>query len=168
MTRLSRALFVLFTALASPLVLAQACYVSEQTSGDLPEPVSPEKCFELQNMDDPNAIEWICRDQADVRSSRRELRDSCPSGAFGSCSAPMTPETLANEKSFGLITPDEARRPARGCPNRYLLLRHDGPGANTHRLREHRRSMGAISGFVRSGQDADNRRLIRTTHRLHQ
>ena len=109
MPRLIRALFVLFiTALASPLAMAQACYVSEQTSGDVPEPVSPEKCFELQNMDDPNAMAWICRDQADVRSSRRELRDSCPSGAFGSCSAPMTPETLANEKSFGLITPDEA------------------------------------------------------------
>ncbi len=80
---------------------AQSCYVHSEASGAVPAPVVTEKCFEFENLDDRDAMRWTCSDGEDVGNTRRELRDSCPAGHFGVCSAPMTAETLANEHSAG-------------------------------------------------------------------
>ncbi len=80
---------------------AQSCYVHSETSGAVPAPVVTEKCFEFQGIDAGDSMRWVCSDTEAVGNSRRELRDSCPGEYFGVCSAPMTPETLANEQSAG-------------------------------------------------------------------
>ena len=79
---------------------AQSCYVQSETSGAIPAPVVTEQCFEFHGMDS-GAIDWVCQDNEAVKNSRREIRDSCPGGHFGVCTAPMTPETLANERATG-------------------------------------------------------------------
>jgi len=91
---------VLAGALSLPAA-ARSCYVSADTSGVVPPPVVTEKCFEYHGVDDEKAIDWVCSDSEAVENPRRELRDSCPAGHFGVCSAPMTAETLANERATG-------------------------------------------------------------------
>ncbi|WP_313024146.1 hypothetical protein [Pseudomonas lopnurensis] len=80
---------------------AQSCYVHTETSGAVPAPVVTEQCFEFHGLDKDDAIDWVCQDNEAVENSRREIRDSCPEGHFGVCTAPMTPETLANERAAG-------------------------------------------------------------------
>lgn len=91
---------------ASLPAMAQSCYVSVETSGDVPPPVVTEKCFEYQGVD-RDAIDWVCQDSEAVESSRREQRDSCPAGHFGVCTAALTPETLANERATGSQATDK-------------------------------------------------------------
>jgi len=90
----------LLAVLSMPLA-AQSCYVHSETSGAVPAPVVTEKCFEFHGLDKDDAIDWICQDNQAVDNSQREIRASCPAGYFGVCTAPMTPETLANERAFG-------------------------------------------------------------------
>jgi len=80
---------------------AQSCYVRSEASGAVPSPVVTEHCFEFHNLDKDDAMDWLCQDNGAVESSRREIRASCPAGYFGICTAPMTPETLANERAAG-------------------------------------------------------------------
>ncbi|EWC42183.1 hypothetical protein GFL09_21005 [Pseudomonas stutzeri] len=80
---------------------AKSCYVHSETSGAVPAPVVTEKCFEFRGMEQDSAIDWVCQDNEAVKNSRREIRDSCPAGHFGICTAPMTPETLSNERATG-------------------------------------------------------------------
>ncbi|BFN25845.1 hypothetical protein PSCT_00379 [Pseudomonas sp. SCT] len=80
---------------------AKSCYVHSETSGAVPAPVVTEQCFEFHGLDDEDAIDWVCQDNEAVKNSRREIRDSCPDGHFGICTAAMTPETLANERAAG-------------------------------------------------------------------
>lgn len=97
---LLRSLLLAIVALSSLPAAANSCYVTVETSGAVPPPVVTEKCFEYQGMD-AEAIEWVCQNNEAVENSRRELRDSCPSGHFGICTATITPETLANERAAG-------------------------------------------------------------------
>jgi hypothetical protein len=90
-------------ALAAAFTLpaaANSCYVSAETSGAVLPPVATEKCFEYQGVKD-DAIDWVCQDNEAIKNSRREIRDSCPAGHFGVCTARLTPETLANERATG-------------------------------------------------------------------
>ena len=107
MTRLAR-IGLLFASLYSASALGAACYVIEETSGTLPDPVTPSKCFHFEGMDDVDAMKWACRDKGDVGQTHRELRQQCPPYAVARCSAPMTPETLANEQAFGERNPGDA------------------------------------------------------------
>lgn len=97
--------------------VAQSCYVTVATSGEVPPPVVTEKCFEYRGMND-ETIDWACQDNEAVKNSRREKRDSCPTGHFGICTAAMTSEALANERATGsqasdtpmpTTVPDEAQ-----------------------------------------------------------
>ncbi|MBF6624663.1 MAG: hypothetical protein ITG05_14250 [Pseudomonas stutzeri] len=97
---LLRSVLLAIVAASSLPAAANSCYVTAETSGAVPPPVVTEKCFEYQGMDD-DAIDWVCRDNEAVKNSRREIRDSCPSGHFGICTAAITPETLANERATG-------------------------------------------------------------------
>ncbi len=99
MTLLRSVLLAIVVASSLPAA-ANSCYVTAETSGAVPPPVVTEKCFEYQGMDD-DAIDWVCQDNEAVKNSRREIRDSCPSGHFGICTAAITPETLANERATG-------------------------------------------------------------------
>ncbi|HCJ30216.1 MAG TPA: hypothetical protein DHV63_13210 [Pseudomonas sp.] len=100
MTLLFRSvLLALFAAFSLPAA-ANSCYVSAETSGAVPPPVVTEKCFEYQGLED-NSIDWVCQDNEAIENSRREIRDSCPTGHFGICTAALTPETLANERATG-------------------------------------------------------------------
>ncbi|MES2818824.1 MAG: hypothetical protein V4812_07575 [Pseudomonadota bacterium] len=103
MNRLSRlALLVVASTLSLPAA-AKSCYVTERTSPGVPPPVNQEVCFEhLGTQED--SIDWACRDDKAVRSSRRDMRDSCPPGAFGRCTATLTPESLISERATGTRT----------------------------------------------------------------
>ncbi len=97
---LLRSVLLAIVAASSLPAAANSCYVTAETSGAVPPPVVTEKCFEYQGMDD-DAIDWVCQDNEAVKNFRREIRDSCPSGHFGICTAVITPETLANERATG-------------------------------------------------------------------
>jgi len=97
---LLRSVLLAIVAASSLPAAANSCYVTAETSGAVPPPVVTEKCFEYQGMDD-DAIDWVCQDNEAVKNSRREIRDSCPSGHFGICTAAITPETLVNERATG-------------------------------------------------------------------
>lgn len=100
MNLLFRSVLLAFAAVLSLPAAATSCYVTAETSGAVPPPVVTEKCFEYQGVED-NAIDWVCQDNEAVKNSRREMRDSCPAGHFGICTATLTPETLANERATG-------------------------------------------------------------------
>lgn len=97
-----RLLVPILVGLFSLPVAARSCYVVEQTSGAVPPPVVTEKCFEYQGVEE-NLIDWVCQDNKAVKNSRRELRDSCPGGYLGQCTATLTPATLANEQAAGSL-----------------------------------------------------------------
>ncbi|MCQ4243283.1 hypothetical protein [Stutzerimonas stutzeri] len=97
---LLRSVLLAIVAASSLPAAANSCYVTAETSGAVPPPVVTEKCFEYQGMDD-DAIDWVCQDNEAVKNSHREIRDSCPTGHFGICTAAITPETLANERATG-------------------------------------------------------------------
>ena len=114
---LLRSILLAIVAVSSLPAAASSCYVTVETSGAVPPPVVSEKCFEYRGMDE-GAIDWACQDNEAVKNARRELRDSCPAGHFGICTAAMTPETLANERATGsqasdtpmpTTVPDEAQ-----------------------------------------------------------
>ena len=87
-------------AVVSLPAAATSCYVTAETSGAVPPPVVTEKCFEFQGTED-ESIDWVCQDNEAIKNSQREIRDSCPAGHFGVCTATLTPETLANERATG-------------------------------------------------------------------
>lgn len=95
-----RSVLLVACAVVSLPAAANSCYVTAETSGAVPPPVVTEKCFEFHGAKD-DSIDWVCQDNEAVKNSRREIRDSCPSGHFGVCTAAMTPETLANERATG-------------------------------------------------------------------
>jgi len=99
---------LLLASLHCATAFGAACYVSEETSGTLPDPVTPAKCFYFEGMDDVEAMQWACRDKTDVGLTGRQQHQSCPQGAMARCTAPMTPETLANEQAFGERNPGDA------------------------------------------------------------
>lgn len=112
-----RAVLLAVAAMLSLPAAANSCYVTVDTSGAVPPPVVTEKCFEYQGVED-DAIDWVCQDNEAVKNTRNEIRDSCPTGYFGVCTAAMTPETLANERATGsqatdtpapTTVPDDAR-----------------------------------------------------------
>ena len=105
MNLLFRSVLLAIAAALSLPAAANSCYVIAETSGAVPPPVVTEKCFEYQGMKD-GAIDWVCQDNEAVENSRREIRDSCPTGHFGVCTARMTPETLANESATGTQATD--------------------------------------------------------------
>lgn len=100
MNLLFRSVLLASAAVLSLPAAANSCYVSAETSGDIPPPVVTEKCFEYQGLED-NSIDWVCQDNEAIKNSRREIRDSCPGGHFGVCTAGLTAETLANESATG-------------------------------------------------------------------
>ncbi|AHL77169.1 hypothetical protein CH92_19645 [Stutzerimonas stutzeri] len=117
MNLLFRSVPLALVAVFSLPAAANSCYVSADTSGAVPPPVVTEKCFEYEGVDD-NSIDWVCQDNEAIKNSHREIRDSCPAGHFGVCTAALTPETLANERATGTqadngtlptTVPEEAR-----------------------------------------------------------
>lgn len=117
MNFLFRSVLLALAAAFSLPAAANSCYVTAETSGAVPPPVVTEKCFEYQGIKD-NSIDWVCQDNEAIENSRREIRDSCPAGHFGICTATLTPETLANERATGTqadngtlptSVPDDAR-----------------------------------------------------------
>ncbi|MFB8830491.1 hypothetical protein ACE0DR_16870 [Azotobacter sp. CWF10] len=91
----------LFAGLSSPLLLAEACHVTEQlavagTASDVME-----SCFEHRGMP-AGSLDWSCStDKSPVAGVHKEKRANCPSGYFGKCTAALTQEALANEEATG-------------------------------------------------------------------
>ena len=81
------------------LAWAEACDVTiSQASPQVPV-VQPHTCYEYRNMP-PGSIDWSCsnEDKGSAPSEKRKV-ERCPAGAVASCTATLTQETLANERS---------------------------------------------------------------------
>src|SRR5690606_28821845 len=82
---------------------ADACYVTIDSSMAGPTGAREESCFEHQGAPQ-GSLDWACQSDKDVQGASREKRAECPSGYFGTCSAELTQEALANPKSAGQKT----------------------------------------------------------------
>ncbi len=95
---------------ACPLARGEACDVTTRpASGQVPV-VQPHQCYEYQGMPE-GSIDWSCsnQDQGASPSSKRKVA-RCPQGAVASCSATLTQESLASERSA-------SREPGQDSPN---------------------------------------------------
>ncbi|PAU57540.1 hypothetical protein [Pseudomonas indica] len=119
MNALLRATVLAFAASACLPALAESCHVSAQPEAKTPPSNGGnEYCFEHEGMPE-GSLDWSCNNKTgDVAGMRKEKRQTCPSGYFGRCVAPLTQETLANEMSSGRYgqeagtppnVPDEAK-----------------------------------------------------------
>jgi len=100
----------LMPSLLAPLLLlwglqahAQACYVTVDPAMSGPTGVREEYCHETQGVE-AGALDWSCSDDKDVQNTRRQSLEQCPEGYFGTCTAELTQESLANPSSAGRKT----------------------------------------------------------------
>src|SRR5690606_15156725 len=100
MIKLAHFSLVAFMCLGSAGAFADACYVTIDSSLAGPTGAREETCFEHRGAP-AGSLDWSCKSDKDVQGASREKRDSCPSGFFGKCTAELTQEALANEKSAG-------------------------------------------------------------------
>lgn len=85
--------------LASAGAWAQACQVSTQPASAGLKEITAQSCYEYRGMP-AGSIDWSCSNQSkDALTSHKQKIDSCPSGAKATCSATLTQESLANERS---------------------------------------------------------------------
>lgn len=89
--------------LASAGAFAEACYVTVDSALAGPTGAREETCFEHHGAE-AGSLDWSCQSEKDVQGASREKRDSCPTGFFGKCTAELTQEALANERSAGQKT----------------------------------------------------------------
>ncbi|CAM3387351.1 Ig-like domain-containing protein [Pseudomonas floridensis] len=80
-------------------VLGEACEVRTMPSSPQMPVVQGHTCYEFSGMPQ-GSIDWSCSNE-DKGATPREKRkvDACPQGAAASCSATLTQEALANERS---------------------------------------------------------------------
>lgn len=111
-------------AVFAPLLLlwgmqahAQACYVTVDPAMSGPTGVREEYCHEAEGVES-NALDWSCSNDKDVQNTQRQEMKQCPEGYFGTCTAALTQESLANPSAAGRQTqqpfsapqlPDDAR-----------------------------------------------------------
>lgn len=81
------------------LAWAEACDVTTRPGSTQIPVVEPHTCFEYRDMP-PGSIDWACsnEDKGSAPTEKRKV-DRCPAGAVASCTATLTQETLANERS---------------------------------------------------------------------
>jgi hypothetical protein len=104
-----RTCLALAACLASPLAFGEACDVTTRPASSQVPVVQPHICYEYRGMP-PGSIDWSCsnEDKSTTPTEKRKV-ESCPTGAVASCSATLTQETLANERSA-------SREPGRNTP----------------------------------------------------
>ncbi|MDB6142726.1 MAG: hypothetical protein JWP80_1770 [Pseudomonas sp.] len=93
---------VLCSVLCGP-VWAEACQVSTQPASQGLAQVNGQTCYEFRDMP-AGSIDWSCSNQSkDGLTSQKQKVDTCPSGAKNTCSATLTQESLANERSTSKV-----------------------------------------------------------------
>lgn len=91
----------LLTGFGSTQLAAEACYVTEQLAVAGTPEVTNTTCFEHRNMP-KGSLDWSCStEEKSVAGVRKEKRARCPGGHFGTCTAKLTQEALANEDAGG-------------------------------------------------------------------
>lgn len=103
--------------LSCSLAFGEGCDVTSRPASPQVPVVQTHICYEYKGMA-PGAIDWSCsnEDKSATPTEKRKV-DSCPTGAIASCSATLTQETLANERSASrepgqntVQVPDDAQR----------------------------------------------------------
>ncbi|MEB0040846.1 MULTISPECIES: hypothetical protein [unclassified Pseudomonas] len=85
--------------LISSGVWAEACQVSIRPASQGLAVVNAQTCYEYTGMP-AGSIDWSCSNQSkDALTSEKHKVDSCPTQAKATCSATLTQESLANERS---------------------------------------------------------------------
>lgn len=105
------------SCLVCGLAFGEACEVTTRPASPEVPVVQTHICYEYKGMP-TGAIDWSCsnEDKSTAPTEKRKVQ-GCPSGAMASCSATLTPETLANERSASrepgantVQVPDDAQR----------------------------------------------------------
>lgn len=90
---------LLLGCLASTQVLAGACDVMTRSSSQAVKPVEQHTCYSFSGMPD-EAIAWSCSNESkEMLNSEKRQVAQCGGGSVGTCSAPLTQESLANPRS---------------------------------------------------------------------
>ena len=103
--------------LGCSLAFGEACDVTTRPASSQVPVVQTHICYEYTGMP-PGSIDWSCsnEDKSASPTDKRKV-EVCPTGALASCSATLTQETLANERSASrepgqntVQVPDAAQR----------------------------------------------------------
>jgi hypothetical protein len=94
-----KACIALTSCLNCAFAFGEACDVTTRPASQQLPVIQPHTCYEYKGIA-PGAIDWSCsnEDKGATPTEKRKV-DSCPSGAVASCTATLTQETLANERS---------------------------------------------------------------------
>lgn len=89
----------LLTSCICGVAWGEACDVTQRPGAAQVPVVQSHTCFEYKGMP-AGAMDWACsnEDKGATPSEKHKIA-SCPSGAVASCTATLSPETLANERS---------------------------------------------------------------------
>ncbi|HEX8596674.1 MAG TPA: hypothetical protein VF682_25845 [Pseudomonas sp.] len=83
----------------SAMAWGEACQVSTRAASEGLPVVQAQTCYEYKGVP-PGAIDWSCSNEdRDASPTRKRKIDACPAGAKASCTATLTQESLANERS---------------------------------------------------------------------
>lgn len=96
--------------LASPWAWGEACDVVTHAASEQIAQVQTHICYEYQGMPE-GSINWSCSNEDQGASPSTKTRvEHCPAGAVAACSATLTQESLASERSA-------SREPGHDSPN---------------------------------------------------
>ncbi|EPJ84298.1 hypothetical protein CFII64_14625 [Pseudomonas sp. CFII64] len=94
-----RVLLIVAGCLSSNVTWGEACQVLTRAAGQGIAVVQPQTCYEYKGVA-PGTIDWSCSNEdKDASPADKRKIDACPSGAQASCTATLTQEALANERS---------------------------------------------------------------------
>ncbi len=109
-----RIALLLLAGLSSPLALAEACKVSQNTNSAAVPAVVLESCYEFVGVP-AGSIDWSCSNESNQpQGSDKQKVTACGSNFKASCTAALTQESLANHLAQG--QPDSQADDAANLP----------------------------------------------------
>lgn len=97
----TRIALLLLGVLASPLAMAEACKVSQNTNSATVPAVVLESCYEFTGVP-KGSIDWSCSNESNQpQGSEKHKVTACSSDFKARCTAALTQESLANHLARG-------------------------------------------------------------------
>lgn len=94
-----RAVVVVIGCLLNSVAWGEACRVSTRAGGQGIPVVQAQTCYEYKGVP-AGSIDWSCSNEdKDASPTSKQKIEACPAGARASCTATLTQEALANERS---------------------------------------------------------------------
>ncbi|MHA6493105.1 hypothetical protein ACX0MV_07640 [Pseudomonas borbori] len=90
----------LLICLLSTTAFADACYISTRSLSTKIPAIEGESCYEYRGVEEAS-VAWSCSNESEgMMDHQKKQLKSCPGGSFGTCTAALTQETLANHNSI--------------------------------------------------------------------